>query len=89
MQKNTDRKKTDTRKLGAILSAVLVGGYFLVYTLLVALLTIQAPPQGVLPWMIIVLVAAMGGAVVWGIAASLKRRLEELRGGEEDEAKQY
>ena len=85
MQNGTDRKK---KRLGAALSALVMGGILLVVILCLLwdcfTVGITAAERVVL-----LLCAALGLFTIGGILLALRQRWNEIEGGEEDEAKKY
>ena len=80
-------KKTDVvkKKLGAVISAVVMAGvgFFLFIAVYFANLEDPAP----LP--ILILALGIPGAVIIGLVIALIQRINELNGGEEDDASDY
>ena len=84
MQKNT------RKKIAPVVIAILVVVYVLPLVAMVAYAAGLLGPEGgwgVLP--ILLLYAAVGGAVIIGVLAAMTQRLREIDGGEEDEASKY
>ena len=85
MRNGTDRGK---KRLGAALSALVVGGFLLVMTLCMLwdYFTNRGTPAETV---IIVLCAVMFFGVIGGILLALLQRWKEIERGEEDDAKKY
>lgn len=75
-------------KRGAIISALAVVAFFLVYLVLVASAVLQVPEDtvGVLA---AVFAGAIFLAIIVGVLLALRQRLKEIDGGEEEDAKKY
>ena len=75
-------------KRGAIISALAVVAFFLVYLVLVASAVLQVPEDtvGVLA---AVFAGAIFLAIIVGVLLALGQRLKEIDGGEEEDAKKY
>ena len=80
MRKNTKR--------AAIISALAVVAFFLVYLVLVASAVLEVPEDTVG-----LLAAGFAGAIflaiIVGVLLALRQRLREIDGGEEEDAKRY
>lgn len=84
MQKNTKKK------IAPVVIAILVVVYVLPMIAMVAYAAGLLGSEGgwsVLP--VLLLYAAVGGAVIVGVLAAMTQRLREIDGGEEDEASKY
>ena len=85
MPNGTDRRK---KRLGAALSALVVGGFLLVLTL--CMLWDSFVHRGTTAeTVVIVMCAAMFFVVIGGILLALNQRWKEIDRGEEDEARKY
>ena len=79
----------ETKKRASIRSAVVVIAILAVFVGFILFPLISE--MGGMLFAVMVLLLYAGGivAVIFGILAALKQRLEELEGGEEEEAKKY
>ena len=84
MQDATKKEK----RMGAILSAVVVGGFVLTSALCILTDYFGSGGTGAETVMILI-TAAMFFLIVGGIMAALWQRWKEIEGGEEDEARKY
>ena len=85
MRNGIDRRK---KRLGATLSALVVGGFLLVTTL--CMLWDYFAHRGTpAETVVIVMCAVMFFVVIGGIVLALLQRWKEIEGGEEDDAKKY
>ena len=75
-------------KRGAILSALVVVAFFLVYLALLATAILEAP-QDVIGWLAVVLAGGIFVAMIVGVVLALSQRLKEIDNGEEEDAKKY
>lgn len=75
-------------KRGAILSALVVVVFFLVYLALLATAILEAP-QDVIGWLAVVLAGGIFVAMIVGVVLALSQRLKEIDKGEEEDAKKY
>ena len=75
-------------KRGAILSALVVVAFFLVYLALLATAILEAP-QDVIGWLAVVLAGGIFVAMIVGVVLALSQRLKEIDSGEEEDAKKY
>lgn len=75
-------------KRGAILSALVVVAFFLVYLALLATAILEAP-QDVIGWLAVVLAGGIFVAMIVGVVLALSQRLKEIDKGEEEDAKKY
>lgn len=75
-------------KRGAILSALVVVAFFLVYLVLLATAILEAP-QDVIGWLAVVLAGGIFVAMIVGVVLALSQRLKEIDRGEEEDAKKY
>lgn len=85
MQNGTERRK---KRLGAALSALVMGGFLLVVTLCM-LWDYFCQGGSSAETIVILLCAVLGGFTVGGIVLALRQRWKEIGEGEEDEAKKY
>lgn len=85
MPNTTDRRK---KRRGALLSALVTGGFFVV--LAVCMLVDYFGCRGTTAETVIILVCALlYFAIAGGILLALKQRWQEIKKGEEDEARKY
>ena len=82
------RNKQD-KKRGAVISAVIIIVVLAVFVGFILFPLISE--MGGVFFAVMLLMLYVGGilAVIFGILAALKQRLEEIEGGEEEEAKKY
>lgn len=82
------RNKED-KKRGAVISAVIIIVVLAVFVGFILFPLISE--MGGMFFAVMLLMLYVGGilAVIFGILAALKQRLEEIEGGEEEEAKKY
>jgi MFS family permease len=82
------RNKED-KKRGAVISAVIIIVVLAVFVGFILFPLISE--MGGVFFAVMLLMLYVGGilAVIFGILAALKQRLEEIEGGEEEEAKKY
>lgn len=76
------------KRRGAILSAAVVAVWLIALVAVVLLAAREAPEEPAL-WLLALLYAVPGGAVITGVLLALRQRLKELEGGEEDDAARY
>lgn len=76
------------RRRQAVVSALVSGGWMLVYAALLLWLRSRWALSG---WLggLLVLLASLDLALLIPLAVSLKKRVQEIEGGEEDEARNY
>ena len=86
MRRTTDRRK---KKIAPVVVAVLVILYVLPLCAFVLMAAGPAGREDVRLLLPLLSYALLGGAVIVGILKALHQRLEEIDGGEEDEASQY
>ena len=81
-----DKQKNDfkPRRYAAAVMALLMGG--VIWLILWAM---ETDPQGAPPLPLLILLIAIPGAVILGVALALALRLREIRKGEEEDASQY
>ena len=75
-------------KRGAILSALLVVAFFLLYLVLLASTVVEVPEDTIG----LLAVALAGGiflAIIVGVLLALRQRLKEIDSGEEEDAQKY
>ncbi len=82
MQKNTKLKR------GAVLSALAVAAFFLVYFALLAAAVLELP-EDTTGLLILLLMGAVFLAIIAGVLLALRQRLKEIDSGEEADAKKY
>ena len=75
-------------KRGAILSALVVVAFFLVYLVLLATAILEAP-QDIIGWLAVLLAGSIFTAIIVGVVLALSQRLREIDSGEEEDAKKY
>ena len=75
-------------KRGAILSALVVVAFFLVYLALLATAVLEVPEDTV-GWLAVLFAGAIFTAIIVGVVLALSQRLKEIDSGEEEEAKKY
>ena len=81
-------KSIERRKRQAILSALLSGCWLVLSAVVVLWLRWLLQPGGLLSALMLVIVGA-DILLLLPLAVSLRQRLKEIEGGEEDEARQY
>jgi len=86
MPNTTDKHK---KKIAPILCAAVFILFFLVYLAILFTPMIGASVGGGAVVIFLLLVVALIGAMIVGVVLALRQRLQEIEGGEEDEAKQY
>jgi predicted phage tail protein len=86
MPENTDTRPQRRRQ--AILSAVTSGGWLLISAALILMIRAHYVPNGIGS---VIMAAAAGfeALMLIPLGFSLKARLQEIQGGEEDEARNY
>lgn len=85
MRNTTERKK---KRRGALLSALVVGGFMLVLAVCMVLAGLYDMVSGA-ETVILLVCALLYFAIVGGIILALRQRWREIEGGEEDEARKY
>ena len=82
-------RNQNDKKRGAVISAVIVISILAVFVGFILFPLISE--MGGVFFAVMLLMLYVGGilAVIFGILAALKQRLEEIEGGEEEEAKKY
>lgn len=78
-------RNVDKRRRGSIISTVVM--IFLMIATILFLVWAQSVDP--IPMPIITIFVAIPGAVIIGVLVALKQRMEQLEGGEEDEARKY
>ena len=88
MQSNSERRG---KRKGSILSAAVVLLWLAGLILAVALTALEAARAGECgaAALLLALYGVLGGAAVIGVVLALRQRLQEIEGGEEDDAAQY
>ena len=81
-------KSIERRKRQAVLSALLSGCWLVLSAVVVLWLRWLLQPGGLLSALMLVIVGA-DILLLLPLAVSLRQRLKEIKGGEEDEARQY
>jgi hypothetical protein len=81
-------KSIERRKRQAVLSALLSGCWLVLSAVVVLWLRWLLQPGGLLSALMLVIVGA-DILLLLPLAVSLRQRLKEIEGGEEDEARQY
>ena len=87
MRSNSDSKK----QWGAILSALVVLLWLAGLVAVVIFAAVEAAREGAIGAgaLLVLLYGTLGGAAMVGILIALRQRLQEIEGGEEDDAAQY
>ena len=75
-------------KRGAIFSALAVVAFFALYLALLATAILEAPSD-VIGWVAVILAGSVFVAIIVGVLLALSRRLKEIDGGEEEDARKY
>ena len=75
-------------KRGAIISALVVVAFFLVYLVLLATAVLEVT-EDTIGLMAVLFAGAIFLAVIVGVLLALGQRLKEIDGGEEEDAKKY
>lgn len=75
-------------KRGAILSALVVVVFFLVYLVLLATAVLEVP-EDTIGLMAVLFAGAIFLAFIIGVLLALGQRLKEIDGGEEEDARKY
>ena len=81
-------KSIERRKRQAVLSALLSGCWLVLSAVVVLWLRWLLQPGGLLSALMLVIIGA-DILLLLPLAVSLRQRLKEIEGGEEDEARQY
>ena len=82
-------RNQNDKKRGAVISAVIVISILAVFVGFILFPLISEMGGGFFAVMLLMLYIGGLLAVIFGILAALKQRLEEIEGGEEEEAKKY
>ena len=87
MRSNSDIKK----RRGALLSALVVLLWLAGLVAVVVFAAVEAAREGAIGAgaLLVLLYGTLGGAAMVGILIALRQRLQEIEGGEEDDAAQY
>ena len=85
MQNTTERKK---KRRGALLSALVVGGFVLVLAVCMVLAGLYDVNSGA-ETVVLLACSALYFAIAGGVALALRQRWKEIERGEEDEARKY
>lgn len=75
-------------KRGAIISALVVVVFFLVYLVLIATAVLEVP-EDTIGLFVVLFAGAIFLAIIVGVLLSLRQRLKEIDTGEEEDAKKY
>ena len=88
MRSNSERRG---KRKGSILSAAVVLLWLAGLIMAVALTALEAARAGECgaAALLLALYGVLGGAAVIGVVLALRQRLQEIEGGEEDDAAQY
>ena len=86
MPKNTEPRRQRRRQ--AILSAVTSGAWLLISAAVLLAIRARFVPEGIAS-VIVAAAAAFEALMLIPLGFSLKSRLQEIQGGEEDEARKY
>ena len=78
-----------SRKRGSILSAVVIIAVLAVFVGFILFPLLSGFAGMFFAWMLLLFYAGGILAVIFGVIAALRQRLEEIERGEEDEAKKY
>ena len=82
-------RNTTDKKRGAIACAALGIGFFAVILAVILVPLVGEAYGDVMVWIFLLVYGGIILAIILGIAAALRQRLQELESGEEDDAKQY
>lgn len=82
-------RKTTRKKIAPIVITAAVVLYMIPLVLLGLAAAGGAGGQGIIPGLLLLSYAVLGGAVIFGVIRALLQRLEEIDGGEEEEASRY
>lgn len=82
MQKNT-------KKRGAILSAVIAAAVMVIYLGCVIFAAVTESFGDVVGYIFLTVFALIILAVIWGVFVALRQRLQEIEKGEEEDARKY
>ena len=88
MPNSSDRRK---KRIGSIAAALFVLFYILplVVGSVFAAVELLRPAAAFAAVLFLLIYGVMGGAVLIGVVLALRQRLQEIEGGEEDDAAQY
>ena len=86
MRNGTDKP---SGKKGAVICAVVVIGFLLLYLLSFLIPVLGEEMSGAAVVILVLLIAGMILAVIIGVIVALRQRLREIQNGEEDDASQY
>ena len=88
MPNNSDRRK---KRIGSIMAALFVLFYVLPLVIgsVFAAVEFMRSGEGFAAVLFLLIYGVLGGAVVAGVLLALRQRLQEIKGGEEDDAAQY
>ena len=75
-------------KRGAIISALVVVAFFLVYLVLLATAVLEVP-EDTIGLITVLFAGAIFLAIIVGVLLALGQRLKEIDGGEEEDARKY
>ena len=86
-----DKQKNDfkPRRYAAAVAAAAVMALLMGGVIWLILWAMETDPQGAPPLPLLILLIAIPGAVILGVALALALRLREIRKGEEEDASQY
>ena len=88
MPSSSDRRK---KRIGSITAALFLLFYILplVIGAVWAAVAFMRSGEGFAAVLFLLIYGVLGGAVVIGVVLALRQRLQEIKGGEEDDAAQY
>ena len=75
-------------KRGAVISALVVVAFFLVYLVLLATAVLEVP-EDTIGLLVVLFAGAIFLAIIVGVLLALGQRLKEIDSGEEEDAKKY
>lgn len=84
---NKKIKNNHRKILGACLSSLFIGIFFLAFVILFTIIKFTKPSE--LPWIGYLILIIIFAPPLLGIVINLIKRIKEIRGGEEDEASKY
>lgn len=82
-------RKTTKKKIAPIVITVVVVLYTLPLIVLAAMAMVGVLREGFAAIPFLLLYLLLGGAVIFGVVRALLQRLDEIDGGEEEEASRY
>lgn len=82
-------RKTTKKKIAPIVITVAVVLYMLPLVVLAAMAMVGVLQEGPAAVPFLLLYLLLGGAVIFGVIRALLQRLDEIDGGEEEEASRY